>query len=101
MALTFRIIGFVASLILTLATYFVVVYANYFNFALDVNISLIFIFAILQGIVQLIFFINVWREKGPLWNLWFFLSTVATVILIVAFTMWIMYNLDYNMMPRF
>lgn len=95
--LTLRITGFIASLILTLITYFIIINPIFFNFDVKTAIIVIFILALLQSFVQLIFFINVWKEKGPLWNLGVFLSTVSIIFIIVFFSFWIMNHLNYNM----
>ncbi|WP_068469233.1 cytochrome o ubiquinol oxidase subunit IV [Candidatus Protochlamydia phocaeensis] len=97
--LTWRITGFVLSLILTFATYFIVLYPDSFYLKARQAAIVIFILALFQLTVQLIFFLNLWREKGPLWNLGFFLSTVFLIFTIIFFSIWIMDNLNYNMMP--
>lgn len=95
--LSLRIIGFLASLILTLATYYIIVHPDVLNFDTQTTIMVIFTFALIQALIQLIFFINVWKEKGPLWNLSVFLSTVSIIFVIIFFSIWIMNNLNYNM----
>ena len=95
--LSLRITGFIASLILTLAAYFIIVSPEFFNFDIKIAIIVIFILALIQSFVQLIFFINVWKEKGPLWNLGVFISTVSIIFIIIFFSIWIMNHLNYNM----
>lgn len=95
---TLRFIGFLASLILTLASYFMVVYPEFFGSGMGTALIVIFILALLQSIVQVIFFIDVWDERGLFWNLGVFLSTLVLIVIIVAFSVWIMAHLDYNMM---
>lgn len=93
-----RLVGFLASLILTLASYLMVVHPEFFGSGINTALMVIFILALLQSIVQVIFFIDVWDERGLFWNLGVFISTVVLIVIIVGFSVWIMAHLDYNMM---
>lgn len=95
--LSLRITGFIASLVLTLAAYFIILHPEFFNFTIQTAISVIFALALIQSLVQLIFFINVWKEEGTLWNLSVFISTVSIIFIVVFFSIWIMNHLNYNM----
>ncbi len=99
MDLALRVTGLVASLILTLAAYFLVLNPAQFHLENRTAAVVILMFAMIQSIAQLLCFINLWKEKGPLWNLYVFLSTVSIIFIIVFFSLWIMHQLDYNMMP--
>lgn len=99
MQLTLRIFGFVASLLLTLAAYFLITRPEFFSLGATRAVFIIFILAIIQSIIQLTCFINIWREKGPLWNLAVFVSTLAIILIIIVFSIWIIDDLTYNMMP--
>lgn len=90
--MTKRLIGFIASLIFTLGAFFVILYQMPYA-----TITLLTL-AVLQVIAQSIFFLHILSEKGPRWNLHVFISTIALVIIIVGFTIWIMNHLNYNMM---
>ncbi len=95
-----RIIGFVASLILTVAAFIIVIHPDFFSLTMQMNILAIFLLAILQFIVQSVCFLKLLEEKGPRWNLFVYLSTISIVLVIVIFSIWIMHHLDYNMMPH-
>jgi cytochrome o ubiquinol oxidase subunit IV len=95
--LSLRITGFIASLALTLAAYFIIINPVFFNFDVKTAIIVIFMLALIQSFVQLIFFINVWKEEGPLWNLGVFISTVSIIFIVIFFSVWIMDHLNYNM----
>ncbi len=97
--LSFRVTGFIASLILTLVAYFIILNPGFFNFDIKTAIIIIFTLALIQSLIQLIFFINVWKEEGPLWNLGIFISTVSIIFIVIFFSIWIMNHLNYNMMP--
>lgn len=94
-----RLAGYVLSLILTLIAYFIIVQPGYFDLNIWTAVLIIFFLALTQSLVQLIFFINVWKEKGPLWNLGIFISTVSIIFIIIFFSIWIMNHLNYNMQP--
>ncbi len=95
--LSLRISGFVSSLILTLLAYFVITNRKYFNFSIKESIIVIFVFAIIQSIAQLIFFIDMWKEKKTFWNLSVFVSTVAIIFIVIFFSIWIINHLNYHM----
>lgn len=93
-----RTIGFVASLILTLIAYIVITCPELLHLSVTSAIITILALAICQATVQCIFFLDVWEETGIRWNLGMFISTVLLLLLIVLFSMWIMHNLNRNMM---
>lgn len=62
--LVLRVTGFIASIILTLAAYFIILNPEFFNFDIKTAVMVIFILALIQSIVQLIFFIDVWKKKS-------------------------------------
>lgn len=95
--LSLRITGFISSLVLTLTAYFIILNPEVFHLDVKAAIMVIFILALIQSLVQLFFFINVWKEAGPLWNLGIFISTVSIIFIIVFFSIWIMDHLNYNM----
>lgn len=90
---TSYIIGFVLSVITTLAAYFLVV-----NKVLPTQLLIFTIVAIavVQLAVQLIFFLHLGR--GNRWKVVTFLFAFLVVLIVVVGSLWIMYNLDYNMM---
>ncbi len=65
----------------------------------NVLVAIILIFALMQLLVQLIFFLHLGREAKPRWNLIMLISTFGIVLLIVVGSIWIMDHLNYNMMP--
>ncbi len=95
MAASFKsyIIGFVLSLGLTLAAYFAVV--NNVSSALWVITGL----AILQFIVQIIFFLHLGKGKDGKLNVTSFVLAFAVMFILIFGSIWIMRNLNYNMTP--
>lgn len=97
--LTLRVIGYVASLLLTLAAFFVVAYPDALHLQTQTTILFILIFASLQAFVQSVCFLHILNEKKPRWNLFIFVSTISIIVTIITFSIWIMNHLNYNMMP--
>src|SRR5271169_1096834 len=91
-----HVIGFILSIVLTLAAYFIVV--EHLLTGLGMTLALGSL-AILQALIQLIFFLDLGKEPKPRWNLIHFLFMVLLLVILVAGSLWIMHHLDYNMMP--
>ncbi|MCX6990899.1 MAG: cytochrome o ubiquinol oxidase subunit IV [Chlamydiae bacterium] len=91
------ILGFIFSLILIAAMY---------RFAIHHNLSggafswTIFGFGITMALVQLVFFLHIGMESKPHWNVITFAFTVLVIAIVIGGSIWIMNNLDYNLMPR-
>lgn len=96
-------VGFFLSAILTLLAYNLVlihITSTHESISHEVLIPLIMGIALLQMIVQLIFFLHLLEEKGPRWNLVIFVMTASTFFMVVVASIWIMNNLNYRMTPR-
>ena len=93
---TAYILGFFVSIILTLAAYYAVVEQVFTGRAL---VGTIIGLGVAQAFVQLLFFLHLGKESRPYWNLLAFLFMVAVLIVIVGGSLWIMQNLNYNVMP--
>lgn len=91
------IIGFVASLILTISAYLLTVSHAVTGMAF---IVLIMMLAITQLLVQLFCFLHLGQESRPRWNLIFFIATVGVILTVVIGSIWIMNHLNYNMTPK-
>jgi cytochrome o ubiquinol oxidase subunit IV len=91
-----QFLGFVFSIILTLAAYRIVTHYHLTNLVLIVTL---FSIGISQALVQLIFFLHLSLESKPRWNLITFLFMVLIVFVVIGGSLWIMYNLSYNLMP--
>ena len=99
----YYLIGFLLSMILTLAAYIpVVIHQNSYHviFSHQLLIPLVLLLAFAQMIVQMIFFLHLGREPRPRWNLIFFMSTASIILIIVIGSIWIMAHLNYNMTPN-
>lgn len=60
-------------------------------------IASILALAIIQLIIQLLFFLNLGRETKPRWKLYMFVTFIGTILVVVIASIWIMQHLNYNM----
>jgi len=89
-------IGFILSIVLTLVAYFLVVEHLLTPWTLILTLAGL---AVAQVLVQLVFFLHLGKEPSPPWNFIVFAFMTGTIAILVIGTIWIMYNLDYRMMP--
>jgi cytochrome o ubiquinol oxidase subunit IV len=90
-------LGVIFSLILILAAYRIVTYYHLSNLVLIVTI---FSLGIVQALIQLVFFLHLGLENKPYLNVVTFLFMVLVIIVVIGGSLWIMYNLNYNLMPK-
>ena len=89
------LIGFVLSVLLTLLMYLLVAEHWMTGPVLTLSITLL---ALFQAALQLYLFLNVGKEPKPYWNLTTFLFMAMVIGIIVFGSIWIMQNLNYNLM---
>lgn len=97
------LIGFMLSLVLTFLAYSATVFhmnSGHTFLSHEIMIPLVMSLAVFQLFVQLVFFLHLGFDKSNQWNLGFFISTVSIILLVVLGSLWIMYHLNYNMMPQ-
>lgn len=87
--------GFVLSVILTLIPFAVVMTGDLGHGAI---IAIIVVTAIAQILVQLVYFLHMNTSSEGSWNLLSFVFTVLIIAIVVVGSLWIMYNLNVNMM---
>jgi cytochrome o ubiquinol oxidase operon protein cyoD len=86
--------GFIFSIVLTLVPYFLV--SNRLLTG-DILVAFLLIFAFLQLIVQMLYFLHIKEESKPRLNLFLFLSFLSIILIVVIASIWIMQHLNYNM----
>lgn len=91
------IVGFALSLVATLVPYYLVVQKAASR---QTILVLIVWFAVLQLVIQVVFFLHLGRERKPRWNLFFLASTMGIIMVVVLGSIWIMNHLHYNMMSK-
>jgi cytochrome o ubiquinol oxidase operon protein cyoD len=89
-------IGFVISFVLLISCYRIVTHHHLSDGFLYATVICS---AFVQAIVQLIFFMHLGLESKPRWNTITFLFTLLVIILIIGGSVWIMNNINYNLMP--
>lgn len=94
MTVTKYFVGFILSLLLTGAAYGLVVYAPEYEWLL-LSIGVL---AVVQMIVQLVFFLHLGEESKPRQKTISFLLMMFMLLILVVGSIWIMANMDYNMM---
>lgn len=87
-------IGFILSLVLTIVAYYYVV-ARGDNPLLLIVLAIL---AIVQMIVQLVFFLHLGEEAAPRYKLSSFIFMAVVLGIVVIGSLWIMVNLNQNMM---
>lgn len=91
------VIGFFLSLVFTFIPYYLVVDQTVRGGLL---LGTILSFAVLQMIIQIVFFLHLGRGPKPLYNVVFFVSTVGIILVVVGGSIMIISNLHYNMSPQ-
>jgi cytochrome o ubiquinol oxidase operon protein cyoD len=87
------VVGFILSLLLTLSAFLLVSEHILNHWSLNLTIVSL---ALIQVFIQLFFFLHLGNEPQPKWNLLVFIFMVLVVFILVAGTLWIMFNLDYR-----
>lgn len=88
------IVGFVLSVVLTLLSFYLVSSGALPPKALYITVGCL---AIIQFLVQTVFFLHLNSRSNASWNLVSFLFTVLMTGVLVVGTMWIMFNLYEKM----
>ncbi len=88
------IIGFISSLILTLAAFYMV--TQHAAFSTSYVILTIVLLAVAQLILQLVFFLHLGRSPKNRSNLLVFWFMLMVVFIIIGGSLWIMQNLNYH-----
>lgn len=92
-----QFLGFVISLIFVISLYLIVTRHHLTDSLLTLTI---FGLAIAQALVQLVFFLHLGMESKPHWNTLTFLFVTMVIVIVIGGSLWIMNNLDYNVMPK-
>lgn len=95
-SLIIYIIGFVLCILLTLIPFATVMYASW---SLGIKMGILLVSAIAQFFVQVICFLrlNVQTLQGKM-NVMSFIFAIIVLFVVVGGSVWIMWNLNYNMM---
>lgn len=91
------VIGFIASLLLTVLSFSLVVFGVISGWLL---IHTLIILALVQAIVQLLFFLHVGQEAKPRWETLVFYFMVLILVIVALGSLWIMYDLNDRVMAH-
>jgi cytochrome o ubiquinol oxidase subunit IV len=89
------VIGFAASIVLTVLAYVIVV--NHVLSGWSLGYAILGL-ALVQATVQLVCFMHIGNEREPRWELLVLDMTLLIMAILVFGSLWIMNNLNYNMM---
>lgn len=89
------VIGFAVSILLTLAAFILVGQKLFAGWTLGIIVAIL---GFIQATIQLMLFFNLTREAKPRWNMVIFLFMLLIVLIVVLGSIWIMENLNYNLM---
>jgi cytochrome o ubiquinol oxidase subunit IV len=84
--------GYLLSLLLAFFTYFIALFSS-------LNDLLLLLLTLFQALIQLFLFLHLGKEEKPRWNLLFFGFMALVSLIILIGSIWIMNNLNYNLMP--
>lgn len=89
------LIGFILSVILTVIPFYMVIEETA---STSVLLATVVITAVVQILVHLVCFLHMNTASEERWNLIAFLFTLLIIGIVVVGSLWIMYNLNINMM---
>ena len=89
------LIGFLASFILTIISFYLVITQALSSSTLVYTIIAL---ALIQAIIQLLFFLHVGQEAKPRWETLIFYFMVLVLLIIVVGSLWIMHDLNDRVM---
>jgi cytochrome o ubiquinol oxidase operon protein cyoD len=92
------LIGFALSVLLTAIPFWLVMGEVSWN--KQVIAFTIMAFAAVQMIVHMVFFLHMTPKSEDGWTLTSLVFTLILVVITLAGSLWVMYHLDTNMMPR-
>lgn len=95
--------GFLLSIALTICSYLLVeahLGSGYTILSHPFIVVAILVFAVVQLVVQMLFFLHLGEEKKPRWRLLTVVLASIFVLIVVVGSIWIMANLNYRMTPH-
>lgn len=88
-------IGFILSIILTIIPFGMVMTGG---FSREMLLAVVGITALIQVLVQLIFFLHMNSSEEQRWNVIAFIYTILTIAILLIGSVWVMNYLHFNMM---
>ncbi|WP_029685743.1 cytochrome o ubiquinol oxidase subunit IV [Tatumella saanichensis] len=91
------ITGFILSVILTGIPFWMVMEGSA---AKSTTLAVVVICAVVQVVVHLVYFLHLDRKSEGGWNMVAIVFSALIILIVVVGSLWIMWNLNYNMMPQ-
>ncbi|WP_122519148.1 cytochrome o ubiquinol oxidase subunit IV [Pannonibacter phragmitetus] len=92
------LIGFILSVILTGIPFAIVMTGGFESRA--VTAVIVIGFAVVQILVHMVYFLHMNSRSDEGWTMLSMIFTVIVVVIMLAGSLWVMYNLNTNMMPQ-
>ncbi len=92
-----QFVGYLMSFLLTFAIYRIVTHHELRDGLLSYTIVG---FTLLQALIQFFFYFHLGLESKPHWSTITFLFTVLVLIIVIGGSLWIMNNINYDLMPK-
>ncbi|WP_431147378.1 cytochrome o ubiquinol oxidase subunit IV [Pseudomonas alvandae] len=89
--------GFVLSVILTVIPFALVMYPT---LPKSVTAAVVAIFAVIQVVVHLIYFLHLNFSPHQRWNVTALVFSTVVIALLVGLSLWIMYSVHHNMLAH-
>ncbi|MFF7707132.1 cytochrome o ubiquinol oxidase subunit IV [Pseudomonas sp. NPDC007930] len=90
-------IGFVLSVILTVIPFGLVMAGS---MSKDAILAIILVFAVVQVIVHLVYFLHLDRSSEQRWNVIAFVFSAVIIAFLVGLSLWIMFSIHHFMMAK-
>lgn len=87
--------GFLGSIVLTMTAYMLVTHGSASK---AVIVGVLAALAVVQFVVQMVFFLHVGDERKPRWKLLVMFLMLGVVLILVGGSIWVMNDLNYRMM---
>lgn len=92
------LIGFVLSVILTAIPFYLVM--GEVSWSKQAIALTVVVFAAVQMIVHMVYFLHMTPKSEDGWTLTSLVFTLILVVITLAGSLWVMYHMDNNMMPK-
>ena len=90
-------IGFILSIILTAIPFWMVMDGSASHGTI---LGVVLVCAVIQVLVHLVYFLHLDSKSEGGWNMVAIVFSAIIILLVVVGSLWIMWNLNYNMMPH-
>ncbi|WP_263262583.1 cytochrome o ubiquinol oxidase subunit IV [Pseudomonas sp. RIT-PI-S] len=90
-------VGFVLSVILTVIPFGLVMFQS---MSKDAILAIVLVFAVIQVIVHLVYFLHLDRSSEQRWNVIAFIFSAVIIAFLVGLSLWIMFSIHHFMLAK-